>query len=169
MRGKAVSTVGEPVSFDLARVRAVLVMSGVSWDAIDDALQLVRFKVHERQQDETETLRDVTAWAVVAASRVAMDMHRAEARHQSLRRRLEQAWEALPANAHESGTVMALDVADELDKLTALQRQVLILRYYQDLSVSDIATVLDVPPGTIKSRLHDAEAAMKRHLSREGA
>jgi DNA-directed RNA polymerase specialized sigma24 family protein len=36
--------------------------------------------------------------------------------------------------------------------MSAAHREVLVLRYYADLSESDIAVVLGVPPGTVKSR-----------------
>jgi RNA polymerase sigma-70 factor (ECF subfamily) len=33
---------------------------------------------------------------------------------------------------------------------------VLVLRYYHDLSEAEIAGILDIPPGTVKSRAHAA-------------
>lgn len=38
-----------------------------------------------------------------------------------------------------------------LQALTARERQVIVLRYYEDLSESDIARVLGLAPGTVKS------------------
>ena len=35
-------------------------------------------------------------------------------------------------------------------------RVVVALRYYRDLSVEEIARRLDIPPGTVQSRLHYA-------------
>ncbi len=48
--------------------------------------------------------------------------------------------------------------------MPAAQRQVLVLRYYADLPIREIALVLHVPEGTIKSRLHTAQAAMRARL-----
>lgn len=45
-------------------------------------------------------------------------------------------------------------VAEALRRLNEQQRIVIYLRFYQDLSVNEIAEVLEVPPGTVKSRLH---------------
>ena len=41
-----------------------------------------------------------------------------------------------------------------LDTLPEKHRTVIILRYFGDLSINEIAAVLGVPPGTVKSRLH---------------
>lgn len=41
-----------------------------------------------------------------------------------------------------------------LARLAPDQRMVVALRYYRDLSIDQIAARLDVPPGTVKSRLH---------------
>jgi RNA polymerase sigma-70 factor, ECF subfamily len=60
--------------------------------------------------------------------------------------------------------LLALAVADGLDALPPLQRQVLILRYYADLTVPGIARELGVPEGTVKSRLHAAASSMRARL-----
>jgi RNA polymerase sigma-70 factor (ECF subfamily) len=54
---------------------------------------------------------------------------------------------------------------DELERafvrLSVEQRTVLVLMYYRDLSVEDIAVALDISPGTVKSRLHAAREGMR--------
>lgn len=52
-----------------------------------------------------------------------------------------------------------------LDRLDPLHRTVIILKYYQELSDSEIARVLRCPPGTIKSRLHRARELLKRGMA----
>jgi RNA polymerase sigma-70 factor (ECF subfamily) len=54
----------------------------------------------------------------------------------------------------------ALDAARLLAALPAAQREVIVLRYYQDLSEADVAAILDIPLGTVKSRLHQAMARL---------
>ncbi len=44
------------------------------------------------------------------------------------------------------------------------QRQVIALRYVDDLTVADIATALDIAAGTVKSTLHDARRALAASL-----
>jgi RNA polymerase sigma-70 factor (ECF subfamily) len=47
-------------------------------------------------------------------------------------------------------------------------REVVWLRDAEDLSYEDIAEVLDVPVGTVRSRLHRARAEVRRHLAPSG-
>jgi len=55
-----------------------------------------------------------------------------------------------------------------LDKLSLPHREALTLFFLQDLSIEEIASVLAIPPGTVKSRLHHAKKALGVVL-REGA
>ncbi len=51
-----------------------------------------------------------------------------------------------------------------LAALPASHREILVLRDYQDLSYSEIASVLQVPIGTVMSRLHRARATLRQIL-----
>ncbi|HML24202.1 MAG TPA: sigma-70 family RNA polymerase sigma factor [Aggregatilinea sp.] len=51
-------------------------------------------------------------------------------------------------------------VWDALSALTPERRAVIVLRFYLDLSEGEMAEHLNIPVGTVKSRLHSA----KRHL-----
>ena len=61
--------------------------------------------------------------------------------------------------------------SDELEAaLGALnedQRVVVVLRFWQDLSLEQISERLGWPLGTVKSRLHHAMGAMKKRLERD--
>jgi RNA polymerase sigma-70 factor (ECF subfamily) len=61
-----------------------------------------------------------------------------------------------------------LEDRDEIDRafrrLKADHRAVLVAHHYLGLSDEDAADVLGVPPGTFKSRLHRATAAMRAEL-----
>ena len=46
-------------------------------------------------------------------------------------------------------------------RLTLDQRSVVILHYYLDYSLAEIATIADIPVGTVRSRLHYARQAMR--------
>lgn len=51
-----------------------------------------------------------------------------------------------------------------LHRLGEAHREILVLRDYQDLSYAEIAAVLDVPQGTVMSRLHAARRSLRRVL-----
>lgn len=51
-----------------------------------------------------------------------------------------------------------------LEGLSFDHRRVLTLRFLEDMSIDDIAGVLGCNPGTIKSRLHYAKAALRQRI-----
>jgi RNA polymerase sigma-70 factor (ECF subfamily) len=63
-------------------------------------------------------------------------------------------------------------IQELLSELPEKFRAVLLLKHYEDLSIKDIAAVLNIPEGTVKSRMHKGikqltELAEKRGLSNE--
>ncbi len=46
-------------------------------------------------------------------------------------------------------------------------RAVIVLYYFRESSVSETAEILNIPEGTVKSRLHSARQQIKRRLERE--
>jgi RNA polymerase sigma-70 factor (ECF subfamily) len=62
-------------------------------------------------------------------------------------------------------------VRDSIERLPDSLRQTLILAYHQDLKYREIADILKIPDGTVKSRLHAALAKlqeMARSSNRDG-
>ena len=55
---------------------------------------------------------------------------------------------------------------EALSELPAEQRAILSLHYLDGMPVAEIARVLDVPTGTVKSRLYYARDRLKRTLER---
>ena len=51
-------------------------------------------------------------------------------------------------------------VRDALERLPTYMRAVVVLAYYQGLKYREIAEILDIPVGTVKSRLHAAIAKL---------
>jgi len=67
--------------------------------------------------------------------------------------------EALAAKADASS------VRGEVARLPEHYRTVMVFRYFEDMSVPEIAKVLGIPEGTVKFRLHKAKKIMRRRLS----
>ena len=66
------------------------------------------------------------------------------------------------------GALLARDsIGRALGVLTLDQRTVVVLRYWRDLSLDQIAERLGWPLGTVKSRLHYALAALRERLERD--
>jgi RNA polymerase sigma factor (sigma-70 family) len=60
------------------------------------------------------------------------------------------------------------DVRAALDALSPAHREVLVLRYYADLSERQVGEALGVPVGTVKSRAARGLAALEEHLAFSG-
>lgn len=58
-------------------------------------------------------------------------------------------------------------ILQALSELSSIQREILVLRDYQDLSYSEIAETLDIPIGTVMSRLHGARKRLRQVLHGE--
>jgi RNA polymerase sigma-70 factor (ECF subfamily) len=51
-----------------------------------------------------------------------------------------------------------------LDRLEPAQREVLVLRFLEEMSYEEIGQIVDCPLGTVRSRIHYAKAALRRLL-----
>lgn len=58
----------------------------------------------------------------------------------------------------------AVDLARAVAALPAKQRSAVVLHYFVDLPIADVAQLLGCAPGTVKSQLHDARAALEHAL-----
>lgn len=55
----------------------------------------------------------------------------------------------------------------ELDRLSLEQREVLTLFFIEDLSIEEVATIVQAPSGTVKSRLFHAKQRLRQALEAE--
>lgn len=60
-------------------------------------------------------------------------------------------------------------VQTALRQLPEMQREILELVFYQQLSGAEVASVLGINEGTVKSRLHRAKEALRRVMYNEGS
>jgi RNA polymerase sigma-70 factor, ECF subfamily len=67
------------------------------------------------------------------------------------------------SNTHENVQILH----EMLDNLTPEHRAVLELKYYLELSEEEIALIVRIPLGTVKSRLHSAKLMLRSLLERD--
>ena len=101
------------------------------------------------------------AWIYGIATRKCVDAIRA-----NTRRRRFNAAAADDARGQVSSPPSAeqIDLATAIRELPPLHRAVVHLYYREDLTMEEIASVLGIPVGTVKSRLHHAREVLKRQL-----
>jgi RNA polymerase sigma-70 factor (ECF subfamily) len=132
-------------------------------DAAEDLTQEIFFQVY-RSASTFRHRSSFRTWLYSLARNVC--------RHHERKHRRESG-EAVPD--------LAGDGSDALDRLTAAedrarvrqavaalpreQRSALLLRDWEELSYQEIAVVLDIPLGTVRSRLHNARSALAQALS----
>ncbi len=75
--------------------------------------------------------------------------------------------ESIPEPAMDNASESVLWVRQALDKLEAMDREVLMLREYEQLSYVEIAQLLRIPVNTVRSRLFRARMALKDCLQPE--
>ena len=71
---------------------------------------------------------------------------------------------AATAGSHEGSR----DLHAAVSQLTEAKREVLLLCYHADLTHEQAAKILQIPPGTLKSRLHAALEELRQRLASEG-
>ncbi|MNV87729.1 ECF RNA polymerase sigma factor SigW [compost metagenome] len=61
-----------------------------------------------------------------------------------------------------------LDMEQALDGVKPKYRQVLVLKYYKDMTLAEIAEVLDKPEGTVKTWLNKGLKQLRDRMKRKG-
>jgi RNA polymerase sigma-70 factor (ECF subfamily) len=101
------------------------------------------------------------AWIYGIATRKCADVIRANKR----RRRFDDG--GAPGRSEEHprvGPEHRIDLATAIRGLPPMHRAIVHLFYREELRVEEIASLLAIPPGTVKSRLHHARQALRHQL-----
>jgi len=147
--------------------------------AAEDVFQDTFLQIHLRA-DRFETDRQLKPWLFTIAANKARDYLRRNKRHTSVSLDapapgspgsgsfgasgggttfvdLMQAQSAQPDESITTEEKQKM-VRQVIDSLPDHQREVLVLAYFHQLAYKDMADALDIPLGTVKSRLHAAVA-----------
>ncbi len=109
---------------------------------------LIRVCEHWDQVREAES---ASAWA----HRVGFNLAKSHFRRRATLRRLERL-ERRDGGAWDPDTAERLAMREALGALSDTQRQVVVLRYFADLSVGEVASLMGCPTDTVKSHTRRA-------------
>lgn len=145
--------------------RTALAITG-DQEAANDLLQDVFLRLY-RFADHVEPERPLEPWLYRVTTNLAYTWVK---RNQRWFHPLEDLAEWL-AGSGRNNPCEELERRDDCDRvqkalsnLPLAQRVVVVLYYLDDLSIQEIAEVLELPLGTIKSRLHYGRQALKKNL-----
>ncbi|MEM8932219.1 MAG: RNA polymerase sigma factor [Acidobacteriota bacterium] len=149
-----------------------LQLLGNADDALDVAQDaMVRFFTHINRFD---VRRPVKPWLFQIVRNRVLDLHRRRKvrQHDSIDAAAEDDDQAPLHLVDESVDIegearqsqLQRKIWSALGELTPNQREILVLRDYQDLAYQEIAETLDIPIGTVMSRLHGARKRLRQVL-----
>ncbi len=141
--------------------RTAYLLCGGDWHQAEDLVQTTLTKVYVAWP----RLRRDGDGSVDAYSRKVMVRSAIDESRRAFRRR-ESVVEELPEVAGPpAGVDDAIDVRRALAQLPAGQRAVVVLRYWEDLSVTETAALLGRSEGTVKSQAAKGLATLRRLLT----
>jgi RNA polymerase sigma-70 factor, ECF subfamily len=147
----------------LALIRRVLVDAAQS----EEVLQDVFLELWQTAPRFDAVRGTVVAFVMTLAHRRAVDRVRASqaAHERDLKAGIRDL--ATPEAGPEETVELQLEherVTSALDRLSPLQREAITLSYYAGLTHAEIASRLDVPLGTVKTRVRDAMIRLRAEL-----
>ncbi len=145
----------------LVRLAALLVRDiPTAEEVVQDAF-VAMYKGWQRLRDPDKALAYLRQ-AVVNRSRSVL-------RHRTVvDKNLQQAPPDMPSAEHGALTLLERSaVVSALRGLPDRQRQAIVLRYYADLSVAEIADAMKISSGAVKSHLARGTAALRAALAQE--
>lgn len=110
---------------------------------------------------------DTARWLYRIAVNLSLNTLRARQREQRALSRMGQPPDAAPDGT--DGRIMRATVAQALERLPERFRIPIILRYYLDMTEKEMAGLLGIRQGTVKSRLHEARRLLSMDQSIEAA
>jgi RNA polymerase sigma-70 factor (ECF subfamily) len=132
----------------------------------EEALQETFVKLWRQAARHDPQRGSVAALLFTVGRSVAVDVQRREARH--VRDGVDVADVTVAAPIAAPGAELSTVVAGCIGRLPAPQRELLDLAYWGDLTQRQIAEVLRIPVGTVKSRLFHALRALRGELQLVG-
>lgn len=147
------------------RVKALMLKGGADHALAEDIVQDVMTTVWRKVDLYVPERGTVAAWIFTIARNARIDrLRRSSSRAHEDIETLEIASEQDDAYDDAFARQRAERVAEALSELPDNQRQIIELAYVQDIPQSEIAEKLDLPLGTVKSRMRLAYGKLKDKL-----
>ncbi|RMA82457.1 RNA polymerase sigma-70 factor (ECF subfamily) [Umboniibacter marinipuniceus] len=147
------------------KLKAFLRKGGLSSENAEEIIQEALFTVWDRAAQFNSSKASATTWIYTIARNKKIDWLRKQGRQPMTSSEL---WPDLPDESAEIDPDSDLNLATVrklLDNLTIEQRQVVYKTFFEAKSQSEIALDLDVPLGTVKSRLRLAMKKFENFMS----
>ena len=138
------------------------IRSGVQYDG-EDLVQQTFIRLY-RYRNRYKPRAKFTTFLFLLARQVWIDDLRKRKRVERLRDALTREVEAPAGVSVSPPEGSGLDVAAAVAALPQAMRQVVELSVYQDLPYADVARILGIPEGTVKSRMFNAIRVLRQHL-----
>ena len=139
-------------------VLAALAVREVGTSDAEDVVQEALLRACRRRSTYRADRGSPRAWLVA----VLLD----RARRHRVRRRAAERFDGEQAAFGQGMREDAVDLDRAVRRLPPRQREVVTLHYLADLPVAEVATVLGISAGSVKSHLHDARANLRADLER---
>ena len=107
---------------------------------------------------QLKTPASFKAWLLSIARNQCNDYFRAQAKRMEIP--IDELSEAALSYGRHGKTVYSV-VSDTMEQLSSTEQQILYLSYWKQLPQTEIASLLNIPVGTVKSRLHTAKQKFK--------
>jgi RNA polymerase sigma-70 factor (ECF subfamily) len=138
--------------------------AAVREEAVADAVQETQLRALQKRQEYDSSLGRIQAWLHGIVDKVLLEIARSLCRQPAQALADSAAWERLAADLapHAAEAVPdRLTAAEYLTRLPTEYRQMLQLRFYEDLSYEEIAARLGISPVNARVRLCRALSAAK--------
>ena len=136
-----------------SRVYSLSVMILGEGMAAQEVTQDTFMKVWERPEQYRDEYGKFASWLLTIARRTAIDRLRREKRQFSIAASLDDDDFPELRDVKEDSENRWRELRLLMDELPVDQRETLILSFYRGMSQSDISAFLDIPLGTIKTRM----------------
>jgi RNA polymerase sigma-70 factor, ECF subfamily len=129
----------------------------------EDVQQVVWLTVFRRIQHLSNP-HGFRTWLFQITRRKALDELRGQRRRMDLFEALVSEPTDQAAGLNTDGVDLEEELKASLNALSPAHRDVVMLRYWEQMSYTEIALVVGRPVGTIRSRLHHAKATLRKSI-----